>query len=271
MQDKIPVTPREQSALFLSVALCFPPLILSHIYQQYQLKREEHSKGKNTNGRRPQKDAARFAKGDIMDDVKKIGDYSVKYSMYIGHKDIALGENPDADKDERYMCCFVENNAIFERYSEVLVSDDFAEIAKVFGQRVADAAEEIIRENERVGKELGTNEEITAEDCNPISSEDSIENKVVVIKGNILRPEFRYANHQLMLCTGGFGAQANARGRTCYCVSLYDGRRTSFYRSDILGVIELGKLPEWAQKGLEKTKEIHAQEKKPVKERSEAR
>ena len=206
-----------------------------------------------------------------MDDVKKIGDYSVKYSMYIGHKDIALGENPDADKDERYMCCFVENNAIFERYSEVLVSDDFAEIAKVFGQRVADAAEEIIKENERVGKELGTNEEITAEDCNPISSEDSIENKVVVIKGNILRPEFRYANHQLMLCTGGFGAQANARGRTCYCISLYDGRRTSFYRSDILGVIELGKLPEWAQNGLEKTKEIHAQEKKPVKERSEAR
>ena len=57
-----------------------------------------------------------------------------------------MGENPNADKNEWYMCCFVENNAIFERYSEVLVSDDFAEIAKVFGQRVADAAEEIIRE-----------------------------------------------------------------------------------------------------------------------------
>ena len=79
-----------------------------------------------------------------MEETRKIGDYSVKYSMYIGHKDIALGENPNADKDERYMCCFVETNAIFERYSGVLVSDDFAEIAKVFGQRVADAAEEII-------------------------------------------------------------------------------------------------------------------------------
>ena len=141
----------------------------------------------------------------------------------------------------------------------------------MFGQRVADAAEEIIRENERVGKELGTNEEITAEDCNPISSEDSIENKVVVIKGNILRPEFRYANHQLMLCTGGFGAQANARGRTCYCISLYDGRRTSFYRTDFLGVMDEKKLPEWAQRGLEKAKEIHAQEKNPPKERGDAR
>ena len=92
-----------------------------------------------------------------MEEIRKIGDYSVKYSMYIGHKDIALGENPNADKDERYMCCFVETNAIFERYSGVLVSDDFAEIAKVFGQRVADAAEEIVQENERACQEVGMN------------------------------------------------------------------------------------------------------------------
>ena len=31
-----------------------------------------------------------------MEETRKIGDYSVKYSMYIGHKDIALGENPNA-------------------------------------------------------------------------------------------------------------------------------------------------------------------------------
>ena len=117
-----------------------------------------------------------------MEETRKIGDYSVKYSMYIGHKDIALGENPNADKDERYMCCFVETNAIFERYSGVLVSDDFAEIAKVFGQRVADAAEEIIQENERACQEVGINEELMAESCAPVSYKDSIENKVVVIR-----------------------------------------------------------------------------------------
>lgn len=194
-----------------------------------------------------------------------------KTGEYIGHKDIALGENPNADKDERYMCCFVETNAIFERYSGVLVSDDFAEIAKVFGQRVADAAEEIIQENERACQEVGMNEELTTNSCKPISYEDSIENKVVVVKGSILRPEFRHANHQLMLCTGGFGAQANARGRTCCCISLYDGRKTSFYRTDFLGVMDEKKLPEWAQKGLEKAKEMHAQEKKPAKERGDAR
>lgn len=143
--------------------------------------------------------------------------------------------------------------------------------AKVFGQRVADAAEEIIQENERACQEVGMNEELTTNSCKPISYEDSIENKVVVVKGSILRPEFRHANHQLMLCTGGFGAQANARGRTCYCISLYDGRKTSFYRTDFLGVMDEKKLPEWAQKGLEKAKEMHAQEKKPAKERGDAR
>ncbi len=206
-----------------------------------------------------------------MEETRKIGDYSVKYSMYIGHKDIALGENPGADKNERYMCCFVETNAIFERYSGVLVSDDFAEIAKVFGQRVADAAEEIIQENERADQELGMNEELTTNRCKSISYEDSIENNVVVVKGSILRPESRHANHQLMLCAGGFGAQANARDRTCCCISLYDGRKTSFFRTDFLGVMGEKELSEWAQKGLEKAKEIHEQEKKPPKERGEAR
>ena len=56
-----------------------------------------------------------------------------------------------------------------------------------------------------------------------------------------------------------------------YCISLYDGRKTSFYRTDFLGVMDEKKLPEWAQKGLEKAKEIHAQEKKPAKERGDAR
>ncbi len=206
-----------------------------------------------------------------MDDKRMIGDYTVLNSMYVGHKEIAICENQKAAKDERYLCCYIENVIVFERYTEALVSDDFAEIAQVFGERIASAAEEIIKETEKANEQIGANTEFMASDCTPVTWEDSIENKVVVIKGSILRPEFRHANHQLMLSTGGFGAQANARGRTCFCISLYDGRKTSFYRTDFLGVMEEKKLPEWAQKGLEKAKEMHAQEKKPTKERGDAR
>ena len=206
-----------------------------------------------------------------MDDKRMIGDYTVLNSMYVGHKEIAICENSKAPKDERYLCCYIENVAIFERYTEALVSDDFAEIAQVYGERIASAAEEIIKETEKANEQIGANTEFMDSDCTPVTWEDSIENKVVVIKGNILRPEFRHANHQLMLCPGGFGAQANARGRTCYCISLFDGRQTSYYRSDVLGVIELEKLPEWAKEGLAKANEIREQERKPPKERGEAR
>lgn len=112
---------------------------------------------------------------------------------------------------------------------------------------------------------------VTAKDCKPISHDDAIEDKVIVIRGNVLRPEFRHASHQLMLCTGGFGAQKNARGRTCYCISLYSGKQTSFYRGDVLGVMDKRSLPEWAKIGLQNALEIRQNEKSHPNERGEAR
>lgn len=186
---------------------------------------------------------------------RMIGEYTVINSMLIGHKEIAIGENSSATKGERYMCCFIEEVAIFERYEGVLASDDYAEIARIFGERIATAAEEVLSEMARAAEAIGTNEELLQSDCTPVTWEDSIENKIVVIDGNTLRPEFRHASMQIMLCTGGFGAQASARGRTCNCISLYDGRQVSYYRSAILGVIDSTQLPDWAKRGLQKAQE----------------
>ena len=60
-----------------------------------------------------------------------------------------------------------------------------------------------------------------------------------------------------MLCTGGFGAQPNARGRSCFCTSLYDGHDTKFYRQDIIGIIAADDLPEWAKPGYDKALTAH--------------
>ena len=185
-----------------------------------------------------------------MDENRMVGDYTVINSMYIGHREIILGENPKAASGERYVCCYAERVLFYVQYLEAQVSDDFAEIVKLYGERVTQAADEIMKETEKVTSEIGMNDEITAKDCKPISSDDAIEDKVIVIRGNVLRPEFRHASHQLTLCTGGFGAQKNARGRTCYCISLYSGKQTSFYRGDVLGVMDKRSLPEWAKIGL---------------------
>ena len=206
-----------------------------------------------------------------MDEKRMVGDYTVINSMYIGHREIILGENPKAASGERYVCCYAERVMFYEQYLEAQVSDDFAEIVKLYGERVTQAADEIMKETEKVASEIGMNDEITAKDCKPISSDDAIEDKVIVIRGNVLRPEFRHASHQLMLCTGGFGAQKNARGRTCYCISLYSGKQTSFYRGDVLGVMDKRALPECAKIGLQNALEIRQNEKSHPNERGEAR
>lgn len=206
-----------------------------------------------------------------MDEKRMVGDYTVLNSMYIGHREIILGENLKAASGERYVCCYAERALFYEQYLEAQVSDDFAEIVKLYGERVTQAADEIMKETEKVTSEIGMNNEIMAKDCKPISSDDAIEDEVIVIRGNVLRPEFRHASHQLMLCTGGFGAQKNARGRTCYCISLYSGKQTSFYRGDVLGVMDKRALPEWAKIGLQNALEIRQNEKSHTNERGEAR
>ena len=92
---------------------------------------------------------------------------------------------------------------------------------------------------------------IYADGCTVISSEDSIKNKVVVIRADVFKPEYQIATMQLQLCTGGFGCVPHSRGSACFCTNLYSGKESRYERRDILGVIEKDKLPDWAKERLE--------------------
>ena len=70
-----------------------------------------------------------------MDEKRMVGDYTVINSMYIGHREIILGENQKAASGERYVCCYAERVMFYEQYLEAQVSDDFAEIVKLYGER----------------------------------------------------------------------------------------------------------------------------------------
>ena len=198
--------------------------------------------------------AACFLQEVNMNDKRTVGDYNVIAAMEIGPGEVLFCENPAAVLNERYLCCYSEYNGIFERYSDGYVSDDYAEIAELFGARIRDAAQKIIRENSERDEKLGDNSALGLDDCIPVKSDESLEGKVIVIKAEALRPEYRSASEQLMLCTGGFGAQPNARGRSCFCTSLYEGKNRTFYRSDILGTVPEDMLPAWAKEGLNKAK-----------------
>lgn len=182
---------------------------------------------------------------------RKAGDYEIIHTMHIGDQEIVVGENPAAATGQMYMCAFCEQNEIFARYDEILCSDDYPEIIGIFGQRVAEQAEKT-RMSLNGPKIQGiANAPITAAGCTPITSNDDLNGRVVVIRPDILRREYRRATNQVMLCDGGFGASPNSRGSACYCVNLYTGKTSRFERRDILGVLKDEQMPKWAQHGLQ--------------------
>ena len=188
---------------------------------------------------------------DDSTEKRMAGDYEVIQAVHIGDREVVLGENPQDETGMKYMCAFCRQNALFAESSEVMASDDFPEIVELFGQRVAEQAQKTHIELNKPRIQGIDDRPITAEGCTPISHEDDLHGKIVVIKPEVLRREYRHATCQLQLCTSGSGAYPNSRGTACYCTELYSGQRARFERSDILGVIAPEDLPKWAKHYLE--------------------
>lgn len=184
-----------------------------------------------------------------MNDKKRMaGTYEVTHSFEIGKKEIIIGEDKNASPEERFVVADYENNGIFERYVNALVGNDFAEIAKIFAERIKNESERVMDEISRIDVDITP---VYADGCTVISTEDSIKNKVVVIRPDVFKSEYQIATMQLQLCTGGFGCVPHSRGSACFCTNLYSGKESRYERRDILGVIEKDKLPDWAKERLE--------------------
>lgn len=196
------------------------------------------------------------------------GEYEIIQAMKIGDKEIVLGENPKDASGLPFMCAFCEDNGLIARFYDVIAGDDFCEIAQDYGKRLAKQAEKTRQAlmTERAG--LDGYGVITAEQCSIVTGDDDLNGKIIVIKPDALRQEYRAANHQLKLCTGGFGASPNSRGSACFCTDLFSGKQSRFERRDILGTMELGDLPQWAKDGLDT---IQQDEKRKNEKEREAR
>lgn len=180
------------------------------------------------------------------------GDYEIIHAFHIGDKEIVIGESLTVPLEERYMCANCEKNEIFGLYSDLWVSDDFCEVAKIYAERLSEQAEKTRQVTFKPKFQGIDTTPLTKKDCTPITADDNINGKIVVIKQTALRQEYRISTHQLKLCTGGFGASPRSRGSACFCVDLYTGESSRFERSDILGTMAEAQLPKWAELGLDK-------------------
>lgn len=188
-----------------------------------------------------------------MDNEKRMaGDYEVFHALGVGTSEIVLGENPRADEGEKYMCAFCTYMDIFANYTDVMVSDDYVEILQLFGERVMETAEKL-QEQLRLPPEKNIDDTpVRSSGFTPVTDADDLNGKVVIIKPEVLKREFERATRQYQLVTGGFGASANSRGTSCFCINIYNGKTGKFQRQDVLGIVAPEQMPDWVKDGLDR-------------------
>lgn len=193
-------------------------------------------------------------------DKRMIHSYEVVSSLKIGEKEVVLAMDEKNTDGEKYMTCFVERNELFELYHESVLSDDYAEIAKIYGSRIANEAELWMEQTKKLGIPITV---ITINDCIPDHHSHDLNGKVIAIDTKHLRPEFQRADKQLYFVYGGFGASPNSRGSAVFCTNLFSGRNTRMERYQVLGEVKPECMPEWAK---EKAEALKRAEKRKNKE-----
>ena len=179
------------------------------------------------------------------EEKRNIEGYEEKLCIEIAGRYVVLAENPDAPMP--YLVCDISYNNILrleERHNPI-VSDDFLEAMRDFVDHVDTLLATLEKERLESGLPL---QKLTAAECLPGSLNADWEGKLLIIKPEILAPEYRSAEHQLVECTGGFGARANARGTKVFARDLFGKKECYYYRDQIAGIADLSKLPEWAMK-----------------------
>ena len=182
-----------------------------------------------------------------MKEKRMAGDYEIFQATGIGGEEIVMGESPNAKPKERYMCAYCTMNELFAQYSGVMVSDDYGEILELFSERVREAAEKLREELSQPEREGIDDQPVKNTGFIPIESEDDLKGKVIVIRADVLKREYRRATRQYQLCTGGFGASPNSRGSACFCTNIYSGKDWRFERQDVLGIVSEKQMPDWVK------------------------
>ena len=160
---------------------------------------------------------------DDFTEKRMAGDYEIIQAVHIGDREVVLGENPQDETGMKYMCAFCRQNALFAEYSEVMASDDFPEIVELFGQRIAEQAQKTHIELNKPRIQGIDDRPITAEGCTSISHEDDLHGKIVVIKPEVLRREYRRATRQLKLSLTSIPAK-RADMSVWMCLARYSRR-----------------------------------------------
>jgi hypothetical protein len=171
--------------------------------------------------------------------------YEVVHAIHIGDREILIAENMNDQDGQFYMKAEYSENGIIGQYDRIIYSNSYLtameEFAGGLDRQIVSLRAEIFKNNYAPHP-------ITAAMCHPHDYGQNLNGKVVAIKAEVLRREYRREDRQLVWVDGGNGARGNARGTAVFCYRLSDGQHTRFERYDVLGEIKV--LPDWAKERL---------------------
>ena len=186
-----------------------------------------------------------------------IAGYDEKFSIPLAGKHVIFAEN--STEAAHYLVCLVKSDNILnieESYNDEIFAD-YVDAMHGFTDRLDGLIYEL--ETERSAFGLAPNM-LTSAYCLPDSKSADFNGKLLIVKADNLAPEYRSAEHQLVLCTGGFGANPLASGKAVYVKELYSEKECRYDRHKIEGIADPDKLPAWAINKLNKLQNIGEQE-----------
>jgi hypothetical protein len=192
---------------------------------------------------------------------RMVGDtaYEIMHAVRVGDKEIIFAEDKEAKDGMFWLVGDVTSNGILGNYADCQVSGDYLEVLAEFTGRVNAQIEAMRSEITQSKTQCPV---FTAEHCYRNDYSQSIDGKIVAIKAEVLRPEYRRGEVQIVLVSGGNGARGNSHGRAVFCYHLNDGKQTRFERHDVQGEVKPEFIPKWA---LDKAAEIQAEKAAPQK------
>ena len=190
-----------------------------------------------------------------MPDEIDINEYEEIQSLKIAGITLYMGWNPK-DPKQTYLLCNKHSIDLGDYYTDAIVSADYLEIAQLYVERLGQQLEKAKEFRQERGLPI---QMLGAKHCRARGEKESLEGNVIILKPGSLTPEYRTADCQLVIATGGFGCEPNARGRAVYVKELYSGKEYRMNIGDVLGIADFNTLPDWIdEKLLERQKEIDA-------------
>jgi len=191
-----------------------------------------------------------------MDEKRTVCGLEVKFAMHVGDREVLMLLDQKSE-DMPYIVGYCTTIPDFglEQMSETVGGNDYLEAVEEFLNR-AQGQVESVRSSRALSDE--PQEVLGPEHCLPDGMKHSLQGAVVVIKPDVLRPEYRNAANQLVLVGFGFGASPNARGQAIFGNTVFTGEKSNWRRHEVLGVLDPSKAPDFVKPGVEA---IRAQQK----------